>query len=240
MQSRQSDPANIDKLQKQFLNCLLSKRTMITAYLYDQLKNAQQINHSDDPYQQMFMSSQSPEQLLPILSASVYEDMRNCLDKFLKKSYEDGMFWALKETDKEKPASFYRHTAIENSQKRSYDLIKSAILSLCSKLYTNAHVKPMDLKLQVEKDVSLMFENVSLTESVRQKVFGAVGALKSANIKNVVLKAEYRTAGDDHVCPICQVYERRIMTLSEVEELIPQHPRCRCWFDIVEGDVGDT
>ena len=52
---------------------------------------------------------------------------------------------------------------------------------------------------------------------------------------------EYRTAGDDKVCELCQRLEARDWTLEEAAEFnIPgdTHPHCRCTFQVTQvGDV---
>ena len=45
---------------------------------------------------------------------------------------------------------------------------------------------------------------------------------------NVIVKAEWMTAGDDRVCPICASLQGQVFSLDEIEPLIPRHPNCRC------------
>lgn len=47
-------------------------------------------------------------------------------------------------------------------------------------------------------------------------------------------KAEWRTAGDDRVCPICEGLEGQTFALDEARGMLPIHPNCRCsWLPVV-------
>lgn len=232
--SKKSDPANIYKSQKKFFKCISSRTAAIAAYLYQQLDSRQ--NDSDDPYQQMFNQTSSPNLLVPALAASIYNDLQNCIKTNLTETYKTGVFFFLKQMEKEKTDHNALNLTIERSLTESDNLIKAALVNLCAKLYSKAQLSPETLKSEINKLVQNFIANVALTETMRQKVNGAVDSLKENGIKKVSVMAEYRTAGDDHVCPKCEAYERKIMTLDEVKALLPQHPRCRCWFSIVDED----
>jgi SPP1 gp7 family putative phage head morphogenesis protein len=49
-------------------------------------------------------------------------------------------------------------------------------------------------------------------------------------VTGVTVTAEWQTAGDLRVCPICASREGKIYTLDEVEGMIPVHPNCRCFI----------
>jgi SPP1 gp7 family putative phage head morphogenesis protein len=42
--------------------------------------------------------------------------------------------------------------------------------------------------------------------------------------------AEWRTAGDERVCPYCSSMEGRILSPDEAVGMIPAHDFCRCAF----------
>lgn len=53
----------------------------------------------------------------------------------------------------------------------------------------------------------------------------------------VTIRAEWSTAGDDRVCPICISLEGEIFSLEEARGLIPIHPNCRCaWLPVTSAD----
>lgn len=47
---------------------------------------------------------------------------------------------------------------------------------------------------------------------------------------------EYVTANDMHVCEDCQALAGNIYPISEAYGIIPQHPRCRCRWSLVDAD----
>jgi SPP1 gp7 family putative phage head morphogenesis protein len=228
-----SDPSNIAPLQKRYLNCLLSTKTAALLAAYNRLEQTNQEN-DDLTYQQ------PTDYLIPAISASIYQDIKACTEKHLSKAYRDGQYSVIKKLGIKKPAKTLLDLTIQRSLKKSYNLIKSSLIRFVSGSYSTAHAKPEELKQYMQKQYNLAMELIALTESMRQKVSGAVDALKEEGIKDVVLKAEYKTAGDSKVCPQCASLEGKIMGVDELADLIPQHPRCRCWFDIIEAKSGSS
>jgi len=51
------------------------------------------------------------------------------------------------------------------------------------------------------------------------------------------LMAEWQTAGDERVCPLCEPLDGTVMTIEEARGLIPRHPNCRCMW--VPANVGE-
>jgi len=66
------------------------------------------------------------------------------------------------------------------------------------------------------------------TETVRAHHKAKVQMYRDEGVKEVTIMAEWVTAGDDRVCPICAPMEGRNFTLNEIEGLIPAHAGCRC------------
>lgn len=71
-------------------------------------------------------------------------------------------------------------------------------------------------------------EILARTEIVRAHHLAMIREFRRWGIKNVFVKAEWKTAGDNRVCPACAFMEGRIFTLDEIEPMIPFHPQCRC------------
>ena len=230
--SKKSDPANITPLQRKFLNCMLSKRTMIAAYIYDQLKDKKK-ESNQDPYSKMFSQKNNADLIIPAISASVYADILGCLTKYLGEANKSGVYSALKQLKKQKSSYFVSDLTIQNQVQISYDFAKSSMFSMVSRLYSVALSNPDNLQEEIEKYLTKIFTLLAVTESMRQKVRGATSTLKEAKVEKVALKAEYKTAGDSRVCPICSSYQGKVMSIDEVSDLIPQHPGCRCWFEVV-------
>jgi len=71
-------------------------------------------------------------------------------------------------------------------------------------------------------------EMLARTEIIRAHHVATIQEYRNWGIVGVHVVAEFRTAGDDRVCPECEKLEGKIYTLDEAEGIIPRHPRCRC------------
>lgn len=47
-------------------------------------------------------------------------------------------------------------------------------------------------------------------------------------VEGVIVLGEWKTAGDNRVCDLCNALEGKIFSLDEIEGMIPLHPECRC------------
>lgn len=81
-------------------------------------------------------------------------------------------------------------------------------------------------------------EMLARTEMIRAHHYGNVQEMRNWGVEGVIVKAEWVTAGDERVCPLCLEKEGKIFTLDEIEPLIPLHPQCRCV--VIPLDVTDT
>jgi len=66
------------------------------------------------------------------------------------------------------------------------------------------------------------------TEIIRAHHSAMINTYRSAGIEGVIIRAEWRTAGDFRVCEECEALEGEVFTLDEIENMIPLHPNCRC------------
>jgi SPP1 gp7 family putative phage head morphogenesis protein len=66
------------------------------------------------------------------------------------------------------------------------------------------------------------------TETIRAHHVATVQEYRNWSVEGVKVKAEWETAGDERVCPICLALEDRTYTPNEIEPMIPRHPNCRC------------
>jgi SPP1 gp7 family putative phage head morphogenesis protein len=71
-------------------------------------------------------------------------------------------------------------------------------------------------------------EILARTEVIRAHHQGMVQTYRNWGVEGVHVKAEFRTAGDGRVCAECAGLAGTIFSLSEVDNLIPVHPLCRC------------
>ena len=73
------------------------------------------------------------------------------------------------------------------------------------------------------------------TEIIRAYAEATLQEFKNWGVEGVTAKAEFQTAGDDRVCPICEHLQGRVYTLEEASGVIPVHPKCRCcWLPWIE------
>lgn len=66
------------------------------------------------------------------------------------------------------------------------------------------------------------------TEVIRAHHKGKIQMYRDAGIAGIKVLAEWLTAGDDRVCPICAPQEGTVYPIDVAENLIPAHPQCRC------------
>lgn len=71
-------------------------------------------------------------------------------------------------------------------------------------------------------------EMLARTETIRAHHQATIQEYRNWGLEGVVVKGEWKTAGDDRVCDLCAALEGKIFTLDEIESMIPLHPMCRC------------
>lgn len=75
---------------------------------------------------------------------------------------------------------------------------------------------------------------IARTEVMAAHAEGQLDSFVALGVKEVGILAEWSTAGDDRVCPLCDELEGVVMTIKEARGLIPRHPNCRCiWLPAV-------
>lgn len=73
------------------------------------------------------------------------------------------------------------------------------------------------------------------TEIIRAYAEATLQEFRNWGVEGVTALAEFQTAGDDRVCPICSSLQGRVYTLEEASGVIPVHPLCRCcWLPWIE------
>lgn len=72
------------------------------------------------------------------------------------------------------------------------------------------------------------------TELVRANADATLNGYTEAGVEGVLVRAEWLTARDDAVCPLCEPKEGQIYTIEEAQGMLPLHPNCRCaWSPVV-------
>lgn len=78
---------------------------------------------------------------------------------------------------------------------------------------------------------------IARTEIIRAHAEGQLDAFENLGVENVGVAAEWSTAGDDRVCPLCQPLEGTVMPVKEARGLLPRHVQCRCAW--IPANVGE-
>jgi len=95
---------------------------------------------------------------------------------------------------------------------------------------------------RVEKIGITRARTVARTEVVRAHNEGGLNRYQSveSRLDGVEVLAEWSTAQDSDVCPICMSFESQTFDLKESRGRIPAHPNCRCvWLPVRKQDRGD-
>ena len=75
------------------------------------------------------------------------------------------------------------------------------------------------------------------TETIHAHSEAQLDQFESMGVEEVGVLAEWSTAGDDRVCPLCLPLEEQVMSVSDARGLIPRHPNCRCtWIPSVDAE----
>ncbi len=79
---------------------------------------------------------------------------------------------------------------------------------------------------------------IARTEIVHAHNEGQLDSFEAMNQEGVGVMAEWSTAHDGKVCPLCAPMEGVILTIKEARGMLPRHPNCRCAF--LPADVGEN
>lgn len=78
---------------------------------------------------------------------------------------------------------------------------------------------------------------IARTEIIHAHAEGQLDSFEAMGIDDVSVMAEWSTAQDSKVCPMCQPMEGVILTIKEARGMIPRHPNCRCaWIPAGVGE----
>jgi len=77
---------------------------------------------------------------------------------------------------------------------------------------------------------------IARTEIINAHAEGQLDSFEKLGVKELGIKAEWSTAGDDRVCPECAPNEGRVFDMETARGMIPLHPNCRCsWIPSAPG-----
>jgi SPP1 gp7 family putative phage head morphogenesis protein len=81
---------------------------------------------------------------------------------------------------------------------------------------------------RVEKIGRTRSRVLARTEVIRTHHQANIASYREAGVKQIVVQAEFSTAGDGRVCSECKGLEGKKFDLKTIEDMIPVHPNCRC------------
>jgi SPP1 gp7 family putative phage head morphogenesis protein len=99
---------------------------------------------------------------------------------------------------------------------------------------------PLTIARQLSKDVDISrsrAETIARTEIIRTHAEGQLDAFEKLGVTAVGVMAEWSTAEDDRVCPLCQPLDGTVLKVQEARGLLPRHPNCRCAW--IPANVGE-
>jgi len=111
------------------------------------------------------------------------------------------------------------------------DVMSQQMSRILAEGFANGH-GPAKIAREMRKQISTLTKRradlIAHTEVIRAHAEGQLDSLRMLGIDEVGLLAEWSTAGDDRVCPLCGDLDGVVLTIDEATGLIPRHPRCRC------------
>ena len=129
---------------------------------------------------------------------------------------------------------------IEMLYTRAFDELKGvtdAMSQQMSRVLTSGFLKgdgPREIAKELSKIVTKITNTrakvIARTEVIRSHAEGQLDSFESLGVKEVGLQAEWLTAGDDLVCPLCSPMEGEIYKKKDARNMIPLHPNCRCMW----------
>jgi len=69
---------------------------------------------------------------------------------------------------------------------------------------------------------------IARTEIMHAHAEGQLDSFEALGVEELGVLAEWSTAGDNLVCPLCAPLEGMVLTIKEARGKIPRHPNCRC------------
>lgn len=87
---------------------------------------------------------------------------------------------------------------------------------------------PTKIARDLNKSISTLTRKRALTiartETIHAHAEGQLDAFTQLGLEDVVVLAEWSTAGDDRVCPLCLPLEGMILKIKEARGILPRHP----------------
>jgi SPP1 gp7 family putative phage head morphogenesis protein len=117
-------------------------------------------------------------------------------------------------------------------QLRGFSAVMSQQLSRQLSVGLAAGWHPRKISREMQKTISGLSRSrarmIARTEIIHAHAEGQLDSFQNLGVEKLGVLAEWSTAGDSLVCPICADMEGKEFTIDEARGLIPAHPNCRC------------
>lgn len=91
---------------------------------------------------------------------------------------------------------------------------------------------PLKIAREMQKSIAGLSKTrarmIARTEIIHAHAEGQLYSFELLGVKELGIIAEWSTAGDSLVCPICGDMEGETFSVEDAHGLIPAHPNCRC------------
>ncbi len=194
------------------------------------------------------------------------------LAKFVESAYKKGALRAYMDAHKTKlgkSLDFYKGTQEQFLQsafgrperlskvrmlyERAYDELKGMTAAMdqqMSRVLADglAHGKgPYDIARTMSNTITGITRQrakvIARTEIIHAHAEGQLDSFEDMGVEELGVLAEWSTADDEDVCPMCEALEGTTLTVDEARGLLPRHPNCRCaWIpaNVGEDEEGQT
>ena len=103
-------------------------------------------------------------------------------------------------------------------------------------------INPRELARRLTKEVDNLnvkrARAIARTEIIHAHAEGQLDSFERLGVEELGVMAEWATAGDDLVCPLCLPLQGEVFPLKQARGIIPRHPNCRCTW--IPAQVGET
>lgn len=95
-----------------------------------------------------------------------------------------------------------------------------------------------DMNRAITKLTNTRARAIARTEIINAHAEGQLDSFQKLGVEKLSVMAEWSTAGDDLVCPLCHPLEGVTYTIAEARGMLPRHVNCRCAW--APANVGEN
>ena len=136
----------------------------------------------------------------------------------------------------------FHRERLEGIFERNFAELKGLTGSMATKIQRaladglTAGENPRAIATRISKEISISksrARTIARTETIRTNAEAQLNTFERFGIAQVSVEAEWLTAEDGRVCPLCEPKNGKIFSIEEARGMIPLHPNCRCgWVPV--------